>query len=490
MLKVFNENEKKKKRLQATLYSFNTEGKEPDRSLCIEVNHMPRKKSTKCKENEKKPESLAEQLFTEKQLLQNSKVQSWLKTVSERTRTGYLNALTKFCNFTKKSPDELINERHKEILDTNLDETNGIRDSVLDFRKHLEKQKSAPKTIHTHDGAVRSFFSRILGKRAMINVRNYDKRHDVRRKDLIPNLEEVKSMIDVSDLEGKVRIIFVAQTGMRVSDVLKLKVGHVQRELESGKIPLVITFVPTKDSEVIGERMTFLASDGVEILKQYLEWRKRNGEKVNEDSPLFVGRTNRGIKPITQARFNKTIKEAAKKAGLNGDNKFGIMRTHCLRKFFITQLTNHGVEDKVINFLSCHKISDVDRVYWERRPDILRDIYAERQQYLNPINGKKNSLDFKGGELENMVKKIISEELTKTSFSERYESKIVTTDQEIIELSMQGYDCQPIGNSRWLMRRKTADGSPGNNLENIPLPICNNGDNDKAAPVKLTSFLN
>jgi len=50
------------------------------------------------------------------------------------------------------------------------------------------------------------------------------------------------------------------------------------------------------------------------------------------------------------------------------------MRVHCLRKFFITQLTNHGVEDKIVNFFVCHKIPDVDRVYWFRRVEELRKI--------------------------------------------------------------------------------------------------------------------
>jgi hypothetical protein len=72
-------------------------------------------------------------------------------------------------------------------------------------------------------------------------------------------------MLDVSNLEEKFRIIFVAQTGMKVSDALKLKVGNIQRELDLGKVPLAITFVPRKNSELIDERIKFLASDGVEI---------------------------------------------------------------------------------------------------------------------------------------------------------------------------------------------------------------------------------
>ena len=76
------------------------------------------------------------------------------------------------------------------------------------------------------------------------------------------------------------------------------------------------------------EVQTWLRTVSEKSGKQYLEWRKKNGEQITEDSPLFVGRTKRGVKPITSLRFNQTIKRAAKKAGLNGDNKYGVMRTH------------------------------------------------------------------------------------------------------------------------------------------------------------------
>jgi hypothetical protein len=151
------------------------------------------------------------------------------------------------------------------------------------------------------------------------------------------------------------------------------------------------------------------------------------------------------------------------------------MRTHGLRKFFITQLTNHGVEDKIINFLVCHKISEVDRVYWSRRVEELRRIYAERQQYLNPINGKRRVYDLKKledikakikeldskicnfvsiGDIKRFIKSTIERELKSQISINKFESKIVTTEKELIELSNQGYDCQPIGENKWLMRKK------------------------------------
>jgi len=412
--------------------------------------------------------------FSEKQLLEFQEVQTWLRTVSEKSANQYLHTIRNFCNFCGKNPKQLILDRDNEIRNSDPNNRTGIRDLILDFRKYLEEVGYAPKTINAWDGAVRGFFSSVLGKAGMINVRNYADSHVSKRKDLVPTLEEVKKMLDVVSLEEKIRIIFIAQTGMRVSDALELKIRDIQRELELGNLPLAIEFLPKKDRETIKERITFLASDGVETLKQYLEWRKKKGEVITEESPLFIGRTKRGVRPITSLRFNQTIKRAAKKAGLNEDNKYGTMRTHGLRKFFITQLTNHGVEDKIINFFICHKIPDIDRVYWSRRIEQLRKIYAERQQYLNPINGKKHTFDLKKLEgviakikemdnrinnfiekedVKKLVREITSQEIKTDSAQIEFKSKIVTTEEEIIRLSNQGYDCQPIGKSKWLMRR-------------------------------------
>lgn len=114
--------------------------------------------------------------FSEKQLRGFQEVQTWLKTVSEKSGKQYLHVFRNFCNFCGKNPKQLI-------------------------------------------------------------------------------------------LEEKFRIIFIAQTGIRVSDALELKVSDIQRELELGNVPLAIRFLPKKDRKTIKERITFLASDGIEMLK-------------------------------------------------------------------------------------------------------------------------------------------------------------------------------------------------------------------------------
>ncbi len=185
------------------------------------------------------------------------------------------------------------------------------------------------------------------------------------------------------------------------------------------------------------------------------------------------------MKPISIQRFNDTIKRAAKRAGFNGNGKYGRIRAHCLRKFFVTQLTNHGVEDKIVNFFIGHKIPEVDRVYWIRRVEELREIYRQREKFLNPYSaGKEEELR----KLEDVIKKVKELDEKIQSLNEarikdivlkvirefgfmmnnnncnlnqaKYDVKIVTSEEEIIELAKQGYDCQQIAQNKWLMRKK------------------------------------
>jgi integrase len=197
-------------------------------------------------------------------------VQTWLRSVSEKSRSLYLSSLRKFCGFSSKQPDELIRLRNKELKSDDHDNRTGLRDLILDFREYLEKEGYAPKTINSTDGAVRGFFTAVLGKGAMISVKNYRNAQVRQKKDLVPTLEELRRILDVSNVEEKFRIIFLAQTGMRISDALALKIGDIQRELDLNHVPLAITYLPEKDREAVGERITFLASDGVETLKAYL----------------------------------------------------------------------------------------------------------------------------------------------------------------------------------------------------------------------------
>ena len=85
--------------------------------------------------------------FSKKELQEYQEVQTWLRTVSSSSSKIYLNALKDFCSWCGKSPKELILERDREKDNPDPNKRTGIKNLILDFRKHLEKQGYAQKPL-------------------------------------------------------------------------------------------------------------------------------------------------------------------------------------------------------------------------------------------------------------------------------------------------------------------------------------------------------
>ena len=108
-------------------------------------------------------------------------------------------------------------------------------------------------------------------------------------------------------------------------------------------------------------------------------------------------------------------------------------------------MTNHGVQDKVIDFFAGHAVSEIDRVYWSRRVEDLRKTYAERQQHLNPLSLKQ---EYDLSKIEGLQAKIIEleariEDITAKS-TVRFESASIDSEAELEDLAKKGYECQVI----------------------------------------------
>ena len=86
-----------------------------------------------------------------------------------------------------------------------------------------------------------------------------------------------------------------------------------------------------------------------------------------------------------------------------------------------------------------------------------------------PINGKKHTFDLKklkgiiakikemDAKIDDFIKADDLKNVVKETIENEFDSKIVTTEKEIIELSNQEYDCQFIGKSKWIMRKKISN---------------------------------
>ena len=117
-----------------------------------------------------------------------------------------------------------------------------------------------------------------------------------------------------------------------------------------------------------------------------------------------------------------------------------------------------------MDFFAGHAVSEIDRVYWARRVEELRKIYADRQPHLNPVTLKQEydlskieGLQAKSTELENQLEGLKQPKAGQN----RLEVKIVDNEQEIIELASCGWECQPIGPGKWLMKRPSSYAEQG-----------------------------
>lgn len=101
--------------------------------------------------------------------------------------------------------------------------------------------------------------------------------------------------------------------------------------------------------------------------------------------------------------------------------------------------------------------------------DLLKDLpVSNREKFLNPISGapSKPSSEEIDERIEERLKKFIQSEGFKEAClgvlgevphlndNNNFKSTIVENEEEIIKLSNKRYDCQPLGNEKWLMKKE------------------------------------
>lgn len=112
-----------------------------------------------------------------------------------------------------------------------------------------------------------------------------------------------------NDWKAKALVMVLKDTGLRVSDVVKLDVGDVR----DGRPPVAVKIRQEKTGF---QAIPFIGEEAVDAVNQLL----RSREQVGNDEPLFVNVEGR-------TRAIRIVKLAASKAGLEK------ISAHSLRKF-------------------------------------------------------------------------------------------------------------------------------------------------------------
>lgn len=236
-----------------------------------------------------------------------------IRNLSPATQRSYIHAVVRFSDYFGRSPDRLT-----------LDE-------VRTYQVHLASKGVAWGSLNQVVCALRFFYGVTLDQ--VIIPERIPYAREPRKLPMVLSADEIVRFLEaVSGLKARVALTTAYAAGLRVSEVVALKVG----DIESDRMVMRI-----ENGKGGKQRYVMLSAPLLSILRSY--WR------LMRPSPyLFPGRTP--DKPIDQTVLHAACRSAAAAAGL--DKRVSV---HALRHSFATHLLENGADIRVIQVLLGHE---------------------------------------------------------------------------------------------------------------------------------------
>lgn len=268
------------------------------------------------------------------------------RNYSAGTTRRYLRFVERFARHFGKSPDKLG------------------PDHLRSYQAYLlRERKLCPGTVENHVAALRFFFVRTLHRHQFREYLPYPK---TRKK--LPNIlsqEEVSCLINASsNLFERTLLMVLYGTGMRRSEVARLKIAHIDSQR------MIIHVVDGKGHK---DRDLPLSPALLDTLRAYWRWLKPR-------TYLFPSRKHRHDE---QHISDKTVWLACTKAA----SKAGLRKSaspHLVRHAWATHLLEAGTDLRTIQLLLGHEDLEVTAQYLHLSAQHL-------QKVVNPIEGLKLS---------------------------------------------------------------------------------------------------
>ena len=306
-------------------------------------------------------------------------VRRWLTKLSKKsgsiqTRRNYLFCLRRFCEYARLTPDELVEEREKEIGSSDRFMRRRAEDRLDEWFAYLNEtgsartgKKYARNTLVSAYNAVRSFYkANYIG----LLVEDAPSAWPAKIK---PGLmrEDLGRLLEVATQPmHKAYTLCQAQSGLSVSDLLRVTYGDGAKQFQNGTVHIHLRLLRGKEKH-LGWFDTFFGRMAVEALKKYLQTR----ERLEESSRLF---------PCTARNVNSFLERMSVRAGLGWR-----VSSHDLRKYFATSLKLARVNDPAFNeslieYWQGHSLGKVKGAYFVPPVEEQLRLYKMAEKRLQP----------------------------------------------------------------------------------------------------------
>ncbi|MBU0598287.1 tyrosine-type recombinase/integrase [Patescibacteria group bacterium] len=243
--------------------------------------------------------------------LEQTRTELKLRNYSNKTIISYLGCLREYFVFLGKNYDKLDIELIKKFL--------------------LQKQKKgqAPQTINLCLNAIKFYYREIIKPSRHISLK-FAKRPS--KLPVILSNSEILKMIDsIRNAKHKLLISLTYGSGLRVSEIVSLKVKDLDLE------ELVIHIKQAKGKR---DRITIFPGKLKQDMQSFIDGKEKND---------YVFASERGGK-LSSRTAQKVFEHALKRAGIQKQASF-----HSLRHSFATHLLENGTDIRYVQELLGHQ---------------------------------------------------------------------------------------------------------------------------------------
>lgn len=254
-----------------------------------------------------------------------------------------------FCKVTNYEDLLLLDARKLEGL---------IRDFIT-YQRH--ERKLAPSTVSSYLSPIAHFYEMNDVTIKWKKLKKFKAKHKTVVEDRPYTREEIKTLVNAAPLlRDKVVILVMATAGLRRGAIEYLRVRDLQR---IDKYNLYKISVYKKEEE---QYTTFCTPECSRYIDQYLEWRKRLGERLQPNSPLIrivfdpitqINRPKAASGNVVAKMVHTLLDNTGIRTPILGEpnQRFELMQCHGFRKFFKTTCINGGMNPLYSEYLMGHR---------------------------------------------------------------------------------------------------------------------------------------
>lgn len=238
--------------------------------------------------------------------------------------------------------------------------------NVMSYIYELQSKKKAGATVSRNIASIRAFYNYLIRQGAITDnpAANLElpkiekKMPGILTLDKVEQLLEQPQGVDPKGIRDKAMLELLYATGIRVSELISLKVSDVNLPLE------YIRCGSERKSRIIP-----IGSQAKAALKKYIEKGRSRMILADNEDMLFV---NCNGKPMTRQGFWKIIKCYAKKAGIDEE-----ITPHMLRHSFAAHLIENGADLKSVQEMLGHSDISSTQIYVKLTNQKLKSVYAK-----------------------------------------------------------------------------------------------------------------